>query len=410
MDRHYWKTAAENAIQSTTEFVNQFGPRLTGADSTRQTAAAIHKSLKNICDRSAIDKFSVHPRSFLDWIRILVVVYLLSIGLLWIKLPAAAFLLLLVGLLIMVFQFFLYQEIVDPLFKKEEGQNVWGIIEPQAEVQQQVIISGHHDSARIFNFFIHQPKLYSLRVMGGIGSLVLLFVYALVYTIIRFSQGAGFQIDFSFLFSPTVIVFNGLFSLLFLLVGQLWFFASDKGTPGAGDNMIATAIALEVGKHFAALKPQHTRIYIVSFDAEEAGLRGARAFFKQHRNEFAQYPAWHFNIDCPYTLKDFFFLTTDINGNVKLSLEMADKCVETAHELGYPSFSKPITFLTGGTDAAESAKIGIKATTLMGMPWGNDDRAAVYHTPLDLPEAIEPQAVQAAIEIATSFISKIDQS
>ena len=75
---------------------------------------------------------------------------------------------------------------------------------------------------------------------------------------------------------------------------------------------------------------------------------------------------------------------------------------------GIEAFSQPIAFLTGGTDAAEAAKAGLEAVTLMAMPWGNKERASVYHTPDDLPEAIDPKAVEQTLSIAIRFIEHVD--
>lgn len=46
---------------------------------------------------------------------------------------------------------------------------------------------------------------------------------------------------------------------------------------GADDNASGTAALLEVARHFSRNPPQHTLIF-AGFDAEEVGLRGARAF------------------------------------------------------------------------------------------------------------------------------------
>jgi hypothetical protein len=42
------------------------------------------------------------------------------------------------------------------------------------------------------------------------------------------------------------------------------------------------------------------------------------------------------------------------------------------------------------------------------LPWGNKDRASVYHTPDDLPEAIDPKAVEQTLSIAIRFIEHVD--
>ena len=77
----------------------------------------------------------------------------------------------------------------------------------------------------------------------------------------------------------------------------MWFFASKKGTPGAGDNMIASQMAITIGRYFKDHPLSHTRIVMASFDAEEEGLRGARAFAKLHRQEFQQLPTTLLNVD-----------------------------------------------------------------------------------------------------------------
>jgi hypothetical protein len=44
----------------------------------------------------------------------------------------------------------------------------------------------------------------------------------------------------------------------------------------------------------------------------------------------------------------------------------------------------------------------------MAMPWDNKERSSVYHTPQDLPEAIDPQALEEALSIAIRYIEQVD--
>jgi putative aminopeptidase FrvX len=94
---------------------------------------------------------------------------------------------------------------------------------------------------------------------------------------------------------------------------------------------------------------------------------------------------------------------------VKLDKELAHKLVEIASRLGIKTYTQDLAFLTGGTDAAELAKIGVKATTLIGMPWTNSNRSAVYHTLKDTLENVNPKVVQDALAIFISFIEEQDQ-
>ena len=382
-----------SVFERTQKLIDKFGPREAGSKSCQNCAEEIFNDLKGFADSAKKQEFDVHTGAFLGWIRILVVLYAISVAMLWLNMPLVSGILLLSGILIMVFQFFLYKHFIDFLFPKKTGVNVWGAVEPEGEVKRQVIISGHHDSARVFNFFIHQPKLYALRVTGGIGILIFICVLSFVFALLPIGSVI-----------PAVLA-----SLGAVIVLQLWFFYSSKSTPGAGDNLIASMMAVEALRSIkSASKLKHTRVIAASFDAEEEGLRGAYAFAKANAKMLKEVPTYLYNIDCPYYLKDMFFLTSDINASVQLSEEFAKKCGEAADSLGYKVQVKPITFLTGGTDAGELAKYGVQATTMMAMPWDNTERAAVYHTMNDTCDAVERHAVKAGLEVFFEVVKAMD--
>ncbi len=403
---------AKQALQMVSELVERHGSRLTGSESCKKTAQELQEALESHCDRVATESFDVHPDAFLGWIRILVVLYPISLFFSWISLPIISLLLMSAGAAIMTAEFFLYRETIDRLYPKVEGVNVFGVVEPAGAVKRTVVFSGHHDSARIFNFYTEKPHLYLMRVGSGLGSYVALMFLSLVQTITSIIGGAPFTVQLP---SVGYIVILTLLTVAVPMVWKLWNFASKEGTPGAGDNLISSAMAVQIARYFRnnseqGIPLQHTRVVLASFDAEEAGLRGAREFYRRHAGDetVLQGKVWNFNVDCPYQAKDMFFLTSDINGSIKLSQEMATKCVGIAKSMGYQAFSQPIAFLTGGTDAAEAARAGHEAVSLMAMPWDNRQRSNVYHTPDDLPEAIDPMAVEQTLSIAIRFIEQVD--
>lgn len=391
----------DNVLAYTEELINKFGPRRAGSKACQDCADALHAELNGFADSTRTEEFGVHTGAFLGWIRIIVAFYAIGTVFLWLHMPLVTAVLLIVGILIMVFQFFLYKHTIDFLFPKKTGKNVVGIVEPEGEIKRQIIISGHHDSACVFNFFIHQPKMYALRVMGGIGILVVVFLLSLLSTIFGVSN-------------ILVSILAIIASIGALIVLQLWFFASSKCTPGAGDNLVASAMAVKALRQVADDKKagnglKHTRVIALSFDAEEEGLRGAYAFAKKNEEMLKSMPTYLYNIDCPYILKDMFFLTSDINGSVKMSEAFANECSASASKLGYETKVKPIAFLTGGTDAGELAKMGVEATTMMAMPWDNTERAAVYHTPNDTIDAVERSAIKAGLEIFFDMVHAKDK-
>ena len=398
---------ANDVLQFTGEIINKFGPRLAGDPSTKKAANLLKDEFGKYCDSTELQEFDVHPKAFLGWIKLLTIIFTIGIILLWFDQALITAIGITIGLIIMIMEFFFYYEFVDFLWKKKKGYNVIGKIEPKNEVKQQIIISGHIDSAFIFNFFIHQPKLYAIKIIGGIGFFVLMFIGSWVWVIIEAITGTPPATWYSL----TVKI---LMTVSIILVGQLYFFASNKGTPGAGDNLVSVCIADKVGKKFSEQKKngkglENTRLIIAGWDGEECGLRGARAYVKKNLEEMKAIPTYNFNMDCPYLLKDLFFLTSDINCSVKLSENMAKECKEISEKLGYPAEMKPIEFLTGGTDAGEFGKFGIEATCLVAMPWGGNDRYDAYHTPKDVVSAIEPEVVEATLKIACEYISKKDK-
>jgi hypothetical protein len=302
-------------------------------------------------------------------------------------------------------QFFFYWEIFDPFYKKAKGYNVIGKIDPTGEIKQQIIISGHHDSAYVFNFLTYQPKLYGIRIIMGIFILVLAIILSLVWGIIYVFVGIipGYA---------EVMRYAVFGAMIFVI--PLYFFAGTKGSPGAGDNLIASSIVIKAAELIQNSKQdinntlEHTRLIFISFDAEEAGLRGARAYVKRHKKELQSLPTYVFNMDSIYERDQIKFFTTDINGTVKLSNTMATECKQIAEKLGYPAKTMPILPGAGATDAAEFAKVkGIEATTLLALrvdaiPTGKD----VYHTLKDTVDHIEPDAVKASMEILMEYISK----
>ncbi len=396
---HYDKLA-HDVFSWVDEKIKKHGPRLAGDEASRNAADDIYQDMEKFADHVGKDDFYIHQGAFLGWIRILVVAYLAATLFLWINQPLISIILTLSAILILILQFFLYLPLLDRLYPKRLSRNVYGVIEPKEEVKRQVILSGHHDSAHVFNFFIHQPKLYNLRTTGSIGIVILLLLLSIVQLIL-----------------PSITLLQLILPILasigFLWVGQMWFFSSKKASPGAGDNLVASGLSLVLGQHYAALKKsedalKHTRIIMMSFDAEEEGLRGARAFARAHETMLKKLPTSMINMDCLYDEKELFFLTSDLNNFVKLDETLANDLNHTAESIGLKTKTQPLAFLTGGTDAAEFAKIGISATTIIGMPWTNDSRSNVYHTPNDTLEHVQLDVVKSTIHIIDHWIRQND--
>lgn len=393
------KARVAAALDLTKRLIERHGPRLAGSEASRLCADELAHEAKAAADSVAVADFAVRPGAFLGFIRLLVVLYALGVIALPFAASASAFLAS-VGVAVLVLEFFLYREPLDPFFPRRVGRNVHAVLEPSGRAERQLMVSGHHDSARVFNFYIDRPERYAARVYGGMGSFAAFWLASLALATLGAGQAAR-------------IVAAVLFAAGFALVAPLWRFAGKEGTPGAGDNLVASAIALEIMREFRSRRDsgaglKRTRLIFASFDAEEAGLRGARAWVRANRRLLGELPTWHYNMDCVYSAEHARFLTSDVNGSVKLDEGLARDCAAAAEAEGFAAKVEPIAFLTGGTDAAETAKAGVRSTTLIAMPWSNDERSAAYHTPSDTIEAVSTRAVELALKVGIRIAEHLD--
>jgi hypothetical protein len=401
----------ENDVAETLNFtdniIQDLGPRLAGTPSCDTSAEIIHDQLQSVCDSSKIERFSFHRETFLAFMKVFFITYLFTLpailfGGYWLILGIAS---LIFGSVFALTEFVFYLTPFDKFFKKHQGTNVSGTIEPTGDVRQQIVISGHHDSAYVFNFFRKFQKLYALRIFSGL-------MFYFVTQILLILWGMGIHI---FEYTGGFAVFMRIFwSIGFFFVLQFFFFKSNEVSPGAGDNLIATAISVKLAQRFGIAKRQnhkflqHTRLIFASFDAEESGLRGSRAFCAKHKEMLQSMPTYNLNIESIYNVNELSFLTKDVNQSVPLSKLMAQECMTIAQDLGYKTEMGPITWGGGATDAAEFAKIGVNAVTLLGMKNTAIRDGLYYHTPEDTVDKIEPAAVRAVLEITAAYIAKKD--
>ncbi len=396
--------AAERSLKFTGDVIKRWGPRVPGGKVTAEVAGHILEEMKKVSDSAWSERFRFTPLGFLSFLSIGAALYILALISLFMGWVVVAAIILALSGAISILEFVFYREAVDWALPHAEGNNVIGQIEPEGEVKQQIIVSGHHDSAYIFTYLERCPKYYFLRTLSTYLLVMLITAATIVAAVWQLATGATPE----WVGVLRWIMVGGL-----VMVLPLFFFLDLKGTPGAGDNLIATAMALELGRYFKGKKDageglKHTRLWIVSFDAEEAGLRGSRAFVKEHEKELKEVPTYLYNVDSVYELKHLKFITADLNGTMPLSPGVYNDLVAIANDLGYQAQKLKIIIGAGATDAAEFAKVGIEGSTLIAMRSETFMTDVAYHTSRDTVDAIEPQAVVASLEIGQAFVHRRD--
>lgn len=397
------KTHIKNILAFTDDVVQNYPNRLIGTPSCIAAGKRIAEEFEKNCDPGSVKReaFICHPKAFLKYIRPAVILYITSTICNYLKRPILALYGYSLAMVMFISQFAFYKEFFDPFFPKETGYNVYGTLEPEGEVKQQIILCGHHDAAYVFHYIDKSPKMYPFFLIAGIVP----FVLGLLFTL------------FMVLTKTSPHWMRRVLSAATSGVVPLWWFTTDAVSPGAADNMVATAIANEATKIFADQKKKgknllkHTRIICLSVDGEECGLRGSRAYTYLHEKELKDTKTYVFCLDTLYNADKLVFIDNDLNLTVDLSHEMAQELKDIALSLGYNARVSRIPWGGGSTDAASFGQINVESTCLLAFEIDvkNIQEDLAYHTPRDLTGAIEPEVVKQALTIIREYILKKDR-
>jgi hypothetical protein len=392
-----------HTLQFTDEIVKNFPGRLAGSDSGERAGKTIAEEFSRQCDANSVrrESFAFHPAACAKIIRPLVILYAAAIVFIFLKMPVVSLFCLLLSLFVFSSQIVFYKKIFDPFFAKAQGHNVWGVVEPQHTVQQQIILCGHHDAAYVFHYMALSPRLYPFVVFGGLLPFLLGIVLSITCIIT----------------SNTPEWIPSVMAASFILVLPLWWFTTDAVSPGAGDNMIAVALANEVTRILSDRKKsgdnllRHTRIVCLSVDAEESGLRGSMAYVARHAKEMVSIKSYVLCFDTLYKANKLIFFNNDMNLTTDLSNSMANDLVSIARKLGYGARAAKMPWGGGSTDAAAFARGGIEATCMLAFDLNvrRLPKDLVYHTSKDTTDAIEPAMVEQAINVTIDYILKKDK-
>lgn len=134
-------------------------------------------------------------------------------------------------------------------------------------------------------------------------------------------------------------------------------------------------------------------------------------FARRHREELRVVKTYVLNFDSIYLARDLALVTADRNGTIRLSRPMVEDCRRIAAEMDQPIKAGPIS--TGGgvdTDAARFAEIGVEAVSIIGLSTALIRDGLVFHTPNVTVEHIEPEAVEACLNVACRYIHERDHT
>ena len=301
------------------------------------------------------------------------------------------------SLIFAIVEFLLYKKLLDPFFPKKTSHNVVAVRKPKGEVRRRIIFSGHADSANEWRFTYYGGSKLLVPIIGLSFVGILL---GLVLGIWAVAAGHAFSAADSGALNVMRYVFLAWIPILFT---ALFFENKKRPVMGANDDLTGCFISMAVVKYMQQhdIRFENTEVWVVLTGSEEAGLRGAKAFCKAHKNELSDVETVFVGLD---TIRDYDFAAVysrDLTGTVKNDAGACALVKEAAKQTGLDLPYKSVFF--GATDAAAVTQAGMKAVSVAAM---DPAPAKYYHTRLDTADNLDIKTVEAVLGVAleTAFL------
>jgi hypothetical protein len=306
----------------------------------------------------------------------------------------------LLSVLVTLFEFLFYRNFIDFLFPKRVSCNVYGVRHASGELKRRVIFGGHTDAANEWFFSYHHfPVALSYGIMFGaffcmFASLAANLVnasYTLVYNLNAAEVASKWQ--GGWLVWSVLLLVGVPFALMILP-----FINYKVVVDGANDNLSANYISMAVLKEMAEsdMRFEHTEVACLLTGSEEAGLRGAKAFAKAHKEEFSN-PAVDtifISMDTMREIEELRVCNFGCTGTVTNDYLVGDIIREAANNCGVDI---PNTELyPGAIDSEAFSMYGLRANGFTGV---SHDAKAYYHTREDTFDNISEDCLAVSLNI-----------
>ena len=385
------------SVRGIKKICEDVGPRPAGSEQEHEAQKLMAAELDGACDKVEIEPFDVHPGAFLGWILTDGIMMIAAIVLFFFGMSAIALALCALSLIFAIVEFLLYKKLLDPFFPKKTSHNVVAVRKPKGEIRRRIIFSGHADSANEWRFTYYGGSKLLVPIIGLSFVGILL---GLVLGIWAVAAGHAFSAADSGALNVMRYVFLAWIPILFT---ALFFENKKRPVMGANDDLTGCFISMAVVKYMQQhdIRFENTEVWVVLTGSEEAGLRGAKAFCKAHKNELSDVETVFVGLD---TIRDYDFAAVysrDLTGTVKNDAGACALVKEAAKQTGLDLPYKSVFF--GATDAAAVTQAGMKAVSVAAM---DPAPAKYYHTRLDTADNLDIKTVEAVLGVAleTAFL------
>jgi hypothetical protein len=376
------------AVQIILYIVGRVGPREPASPAEYAAQQIWFDEMSKYCDAVNLEPFTVRPGCLMAWVYLAGGCMILAIFLYNFKQRLLSFLLTSIALILLIFEFVLYKEFIDPLYPAKQSVNCVGIIKPVGEVKRRIILCGHADS--MYEWWYNY--------LGGHVLFVIIVLVSLVGLFLSFGCQICLYSDYANWFAIAQ-----LFWLPFY--GALLFFTNwIRIVQGANDNLTGCVAAVGVAKYLSdnGIRLQNTEVRVITSGCEESGLRGAKAYARMHPPDGIESAFIAF--DCIRDIDQMRIYNRDMTATVALDQRVCNIMQKGGQLAGLNLDFGWIIF--GSTDAAAAQQGGYPSGSFVAMEMTPAD---FYHTRRDNIENLDPYVIGHAIDLAIGSMIIFDQ-
>ena len=377
-----------------------FERRRAGTDAERRAASYLADRLREGGREAEIEPTYVHPQFAL--------VHAVHCGLgiaasiVALRAPAVGFAIVLLTALAMYLDLNTRFYLVRSLFFRRASQNVVSR-GGRREAPVRVVLCAHYDAGRTGRVFaprtVQRAGRIQRRLPVPIGPFRIAFWSLAALLPILGARMAG--IDEVWLSAvqvvPTLVLVVAVFALVDVALSDV--------VPGANDNASGVATVLELARELDRERPENLDVWVALTGAEECLEEGMRSFVRSHRDELPRESTYFISVDAV----GYGGVRYETGAGWAITLPMSPRLVELCEAIadeGDGLAARPLKRgLAGDSIAARVRRY--PATTITCTT--EIDFLPGLHTFDDVPENLQPEALERAHEFTLALVRLLDR-